>query len=211
MPKTTYVSMSRRSSASSSPSVSTQYWTLLFAGLSAALYLLYQYAFRPGLPDPGATKLLKDLANPKKIDNEENDESTKGSSKNDTNNTPIHSNRKPSSESSTNEEDEDKDETESENIITQLHEQIEEIDKRGKALFKQKLFIEAAEVFTEAIDLIHVKVNDIAKHGNLNKQVVTLMNNRSAMYEIGGRPDLALLGEYFWRMRITFILPPTHL
>lgn len=198
--------MSRRSSASSPPSVSTQYWTLLFAGLSAALYLLYQYAFRPGLPDPGATKLLKDLANPKKIDDEENDESTKGSSKNDTNITPIHSNRKPSSVSSNNEEDEDEDETESENLISQLHLQIEEIDKRGKALFKQKLFIEAAEVFTEAIDLIHVKVNDIAKHGNLNRQVVTLMNNRSAMYEKGGMPDLALLGEFFWRTKITFML-----
>ena len=40
----------------------------------------------------------------------------------------------------------------------------EQIDKRGKSLFKQKNYLEAVEVFSEAIDLIKSKVKDVAKH-----------------------------------------------
>ncbi len=80
-----------------------------------------------------------------------------------------------------------------------LHSKIEEIDKRGKALFKAKKYLDAAEVFTEALDLIQTKVDDVENYGNLGRQMVTLMNNRSAMYEKGGVPDLALVGTYWYR------------
>ena len=40
----------------------------------------------------------------------------------------------------------------------------EQIDKRGKSLFKQKNYLEAVEVLSEAIDLIKSKVKDVAKH-----------------------------------------------
>ncbi len=185
-----YTTMTRSSSA-----LQTKYLTLLFAGLTSALFLLYKFAFRPGRPDPRSTKLLEDLANPKSInddEDEDDDDLKKGSS--GSKNTPVHSNKKSSSSASSYSE-EAGDGEESEDLINQLHRQIEEIDKRGKSLFKMKNFLEAAEVFTEAVDLIHSKVKDLGKHGNLNKQTVTLMNNRSAMYEKGGMPDLALLGK----------------
>ena len=190
--------MSSRSS--SLASVQAKYWTLLFAGLTSALFLLYKYAFRPGVPDPRSTKLLKDLAHPKKLDDEEELEDSKsaGTTKQE-NATPLHSNKKINS--STNQSSgsvsvsSESIEEESEDTISLLHSQIEQIDKRGKALFKQKNYVEAAEVFTEAVDLIHSKVKDVKKHGNLNRQVVTLMNNRSAMYEKGGMPELALHGK----------------
>lgn len=183
--------MSRSSPLSS---IQAKYWTLLFAGLTSALYLLYKFAFRPGVPDPRSTKLLKDLACPKKLDEDEEGETA------NLDHTPLHSNKKSSASSTTSsaadyDEDDDRGENESEDLIAQLHSQIEEIDKRGKVLFKKKSYLEAAEVFTEAVELIHSSVKDLTKHGNLNKQVVTLMNNRSAMYEKGGMPDLALVGK----------------
>ena len=73
-----------------------------------------------------------------------------------------------------------------------IHIRIEELDKKGKALFKEKKYLEAADAFTEALDLI-------ANHGgskesaSLARQVITLINNRSAIYEKGGFADLALL------------------
>lgn len=85
-----------------------------------------------------------------------------------------------------------------------LHRRIEEIDRAGKALFKDKKFMEAAETFTEALDLIQEKrgiiVNDSndssksssSSSSSLTRQVITLMNNRSAMYEKANQPDLAL-------------------
>ena len=73
-----------------------------------------------------------------------------------------------------------------------LHSRIESIDKRGKALFKSKKYMEAAEAFTEALDLIDSSQPDKATSSALSKQVITLMNNRSAMYEKGGLPDLSL-------------------
>ena len=86
-----------------------------------------------------------------------------------------------------------------------LHRKIEEIDRAGKKLFKEKKFMEAAETFTEALDLIEEKRprnkaqsassdNDSAstKSSSLTRQVITLTNNRSAMYEKASFPDLAL-------------------
>eukprot|EP00551_Chaetoceros_affinis_P005746 CAMPEP_0203681238 /NCGR_PEP_ID=MMETSP0090-20130426/42233_1 /ASSEMBLY_ACC=CAM_ASM_001088 /TAXON_ID=426623 /ORGANISM="Chaetoceros affinis, Strain CCMP159" /LENGTH=652 /DNA_ID=CAMNT_0050549663 /DNA_START=126 /DNA_END=2084 /DNA_ORIENTATION=+ len=176
----------------SSSALQTRYLAMLFTGLTSALFLLYKYAFRPGRPDPRSTKLLEDLANPKSInDDEDDDDLQKGGP--GSKNTPVHSNKASSSSASSYPAEEADDGEESEDTINQLHRQIEDIDKRGKALFKKKNFLEAAEVFTEAVDLIYSKVKDLGKHGNLNKQTVTLMNNRSAMYEKGGMPDLALL------------------
>ncbi|KAL3775263.1 hypothetical protein ACHAW5_010901 [Stephanodiscus triporus] len=96
-----------------------------------------------------------------------------------------------------------------------LHRRIEEIDRAGKALFKEKRFVEAAETFTEALDLIessrHAAAvvdgppsssssdgdgpsnnNTNVARSSLTRQIITLMNNRSAMYEKASLPDLAL-------------------
>ena len=97
-----------------------------------------------------------------------------------------------------------------------LHIKIEDIDREGKTLFKDKKFLEAAEKFTEALDLIDAKklanatlefsspLTPISSNGgtnnsssttskaSLNRQIITLMNNRSAMYEKAALPDLAL-------------------
>lgn len=190
--------------ARSISSLQTQYFALLFAGLTSAFFLLYKYAFKPGLPDPRSTKLLKDLANPKNLDDDDDDEDfilTKSSTKSLDNATPLTSNKQQhdvssssnTTSSASTENDDDDDDTSSEEKMAQIHAQIEEIDKRGKLLFKKKNYLEAADVFSEAVDMINSKVKDVAENMNLNRQVVTLMNNRSAMYEKGAMPDLALL------------------
>lgn len=83
-----------------------------------------------------------------------------------------------------------------------LHRRIEEIDRAGKALFKEKKFMEAAEAFTEALDLIEKRRSGKKSSSeggvgggeskSLSRQIVTLTNNRSAMYEKASFPDLAL-------------------
>ena len=75
-----------------------------------------------------------------------------------------------------------------------LHSRIEDIDRAGKAHFKAKRYAEAAEAFTEAIDIIDeaAATGDSELSAGMSKQAVTLRNNRSAMYEKGGLPDLAL-------------------
>eukprot|EP00522_Entomoneis_paludosa_P002023 CAMPEP_0172474918 /NCGR_PEP_ID=MMETSP1065-20121228/69604_1 /TAXON_ID=265537 /ORGANISM="Amphiprora paludosa, Strain CCMP125" /LENGTH=659 /DNA_ID=CAMNT_0013233111 /DNA_START=154 /DNA_END=2133 /DNA_ORIENTATION=- len=72
-----------------------------------------------------------------------------------------------------------------------LHARIEELDKKGKALFKNKQFMEAAQTFTEALDLIG-EYDDSVGTSSLSRQLITLMNNRSAMYEKANMPELAL-------------------
>ena len=72
-----------------------------------------------------------------------------------------------------------------------LHARIEELDKKGKGLFKAKKFLEAAQVFTDALELIEQNDTD-KKSSSLARQAITLTNNRSAMYEKAGLPDLAL-------------------
>jgi tetratricopeptide (TPR) repeat protein len=54
--------------------------------------------------------------------------------------------------------------------------------------------LEAAQAFTEALTLIESETDhsDPKKSSSLNKQIVTLINNRSAMYEKGSLPELAL-------------------
>lgn len=54
--------------------------------------------------------------------------------------------------------------------------------------------MEAAQAFTEALMLIESETDhsDPKKPSSLNKQIVTLINNRSAMYEKGNLPELAL-------------------
>ena len=171
-------------------------FSLLFAGLSSLIILYkYKYAFKPGKPDAGSMKLLKDLT---LKDDEDADETTKADDQStptknastgtgkDSSDTPLHSNKSSSvvGEEST------------ESMMTELHAQIEEIDKRGKAMFKAKKYLDAADVFTEALDLIHSKVSGPEKYGNLNRQMVTLMNNRSAMYEKATMSELALHGTF---------------
>lgn len=73
-----------------------------------------------------------------------------------------------------------------------LHMRIEELDKKGKALFKDKNYLEAADAFTEALDLI-ANHDGSKESAALARQATTLINNRSAIYEKGGFADLALL------------------
>lgn len=75
----------------------------------------------------------------------------------------------------------------------ELHSKIEELDKKGKALFKNRMYLEAASTFTEALVYIETHTdNDTSAGSSLNKQIVTLINNRSAMYEKGNLPELAV-------------------
>jgi tetratricopeptide (TPR) repeat protein len=54
--------------------------------------------------------------------------------------------------------------------------------------------LEAAQAFTEALGLIESQVDhsNPASSSSLNKQIITLINNRSAMYEKGNFPELSL-------------------
>jgi hypothetical protein len=54
--------------------------------------------------------------------------------------------------------------------------------------------LEAAAAFTEALDYIesHTDQSNPATVAALNRQIVTLINNRSAMYEKGNLPELAV-------------------
>jgi hypothetical protein len=55
--------------------------------------------------------------------------------------------------------------------------------------------LEAAAAFTEALDYINHHTdpsNPMEASSSLNKQIVTLINNRSAMYEKGNFPELAV-------------------
>jgi len=81
-----------------------------------------------------------------------------------------------------------------ETFIAGLHQQIEILDRKGKKLFKEHKHLDAAEVFTEALDLISTSVADDAEGlgASLDRQTLTLTNNRSAMYEKAKMPDLAL-------------------
>ena len=54
--------------------------------------------------------------------------------------------------------------------------------------------MEAASTFTEALDYIETHTDDAGspESSSLTKQIVTLINNRSAMYEKGNLPELAV-------------------
>jgi import receptor subunit TOM70 len=53
-------------------------------------------------------------------------------------------------------------------------------------------YLEAAQAFTEALDLIAGMDSSADGSSSLVRQAITLMNNRSAMYEKGGMQELAL-------------------
>ncbi|KAL3917697.1 MAG: hypothetical protein SGARI_007651, partial [Bacillariaceae sp.] len=53
-------------------------------------------------------------------------------------------------------------------------------------------FLEAAAAFTEALDYIDANADITNPSSSLSKQIVTLINNRSAMYEKGNLPELAI-------------------
>lgn len=164
--------------------------SLLLAGV-ASILVVYKYATKPG----GRTQSKKSL--PKDDDKEDSDaprSPTKEAAQKIHSGTPLHSNK--SSAASTGSASASAgggESTSTEDFMAELHLQIEEIDKRGKTLFRAKKHLDAAEVFTEALDLINSKVANASKYNNLNRQLVTLMNNRSAMYEKGALPDLALV------------------
>lgn len=181
---------------------SSKYWSLSFLALACAGLFLWHSFFRPGPPDEGSTKLLKELAEPKNDDDDDDDEDdeettkTSNQKKLDTNvttpsksstfenlvKTPVTSNTGAKSEVTKN--------SEKKQDIASIHKQVEEIDKRGKVHFKAKDYMKAAEAFTEALDLI--KENSGEEDGALKKQYATLANNRAAMYEKANLPDLAI-------------------
>lgn len=73
----------------------------------------------------------------------------------------------------------------------EINKLIEDADKRGKIFFKAKNYLEAASCFTEALDILAENSSTMSGSNN-KKQVITLTNNRSAMYEKGGLPELVL-------------------
>jgi len=96
----------------------------------------------------------------------------------------------------TEEEDQDqvteiKKETEDEEVDKDsINKQIEEYDTQARGLFKEKKHIEAAAVFTKAIELIDNISNNNQKQ--FQRQLLSLKNNRAAMYEKAGMLELAL-------------------
>lgn len=186
--------------------------SICFAGL-ASLFL-YCYAFRPGARDPASNKLLNDLSQiqtgEKEDDLEEDDlEDSSDNKKSNFQNsqrkvvdvpdrvsqaTPVASNvsttnSAPVSNNTLTGTIDD----ERENSIANIHREIEALDKRGKKLFKESKHFDAAEIFTEALDLISTSIaNSKDLENSLGRQILTLTNNRSAMYEKARMPDLAL-------------------
>lgn len=71
-----------------------------------------------------------------------------------------------------------------------IHLKIEALDKKGKKLFKENEYMEAADCFTEALELIEAV--GPGRSQSLARQYITLVNNRSAMYEKAEMNDLAL-------------------
>ncbi|EEC46839.1 predicted protein [Phaeodactylum tricornutum CCAP 1055/1] len=77
----------------------------------------------------------------------------------------------------------------------EVNAKIELLDKKGKDLFKNKQYLDAAETFTEALTLIETSDTSGSVQNtssSLHRQLITLLNNRSAMYEKGNQPELAL-------------------
>ncbi len=185
--------------------------SLVVAGI-ASLALLYKFAFRPSTPKSTASgKSLDELQSKDEEVDQVGDVSSgkydsfppvSKRSASGSESTPLHSNKRSStsntSQGASTSMAQDADEESEQTAMSSLHSQIEEIDRRGKKLFKEKKYLDAAEVFSEALDLIDSKVPEtqVDRYKSLNRQVVTLMNNRSAMYEKGGMPDLALHGEW---------------
>lgn len=73
-----------------------------------------------------------------------------------------------------------------------LNKQIEEYDKHARSLFKAKKHIEAAAIFTKAVELIDANSTAEIESTQFRRQLLSLMNNRAAMYEKAGMIELAL-------------------
>ena len=71
-----------------------------------------------------------------------------------------------------------------------IHLQIEALDRKGKQLFKEEEYMDAVDCFTEALELIEAV--GPGRSQSLARQYITLVNNRSAMYEKAEMNDLAL-------------------
>ena len=100
-------------------------------------------------------------------------------------NTPKTSNVKPGVAGSEKKEEKKKKGGEGKAEKMRLTKILEESDREGKRLFKLGQYIPAADAFSAAIEASRLITG-------LEKQLVTLLNNRSAMYEKAGMVDLAL-------------------
>jgi tetratricopeptide (TPR) repeat protein len=83
--------------------------------------------------------------------------------------------------------------TTSATVERSLNDRIEELDQKGKALYKAQQFLEAAQVFTEALQLLeqHATTSSSSLSASVTRQRITLRNNRSAMYEKAKELELA--------------------
>lgn len=70
-----------------------------------------------------------------------------------------------------------------------INKRVEEIDQRGKTFYKKANYLDAASCFTQALDLLGSSPNNTTHE---SRQVITLTNNRSAMYEKAGMGELAI-------------------
>lgn len=82
--------------------------------------------------------------------------------------------------------------TTTKDIEADTNKKVEEIDRRGKALFKSKNYLDAAACFSEALDLLSSNAANNSNSNNSVRQIITLTNNRSAMYEKAGMAELAV-------------------
>eukprot|EP00557_Chaetoceros_sp_GSL56_P014854 CAMPEP_0176485226 /NCGR_PEP_ID=MMETSP0200_2-20121128/4929_1 /TAXON_ID=947934 /ORGANISM="Chaetoceros sp., Strain GSL56" /LENGTH=652 /DNA_ID=CAMNT_0017881861 /DNA_START=73 /DNA_END=2031 /DNA_ORIENTATION=+ len=167
---------------------------LLLAGLAASALLIYKYSIQQGRASNrknSKTKLYLDNEDDSDNHNDTSSSSHSTSAAKDSSDTPKHSNKSPVSTSN---------ELSAEALIAQL----ETLDKRGKVLFREQKYMDAAEVYTEALDLVQARItnqqgennnnnNAGSSRHNFHRQMVTLLNNRCAMYEKGGFEDLALI------------------
>lgn len=86
--------------------------------------------------------------------------------------------------------------TTSTTVERSLNDRIEELDQKGKKLYKSQQFLEAAQVFTEALELLEQHAASSPSpssslSASVARQRITLRNNRSAMYEKGKEYELA--------------------
>jgi len=185
--------------------------SVFFAGLAS---ILLYYAFRPG-SDTTSTKLLNDLSLVQDKDDDSDDSDGSPPDKKESPGrenlqrniggvpdrtsikTPVSSNVSSTAgeisgtvknKNALTGVDNDR-----ETSIVTLHKDIEALDKKGKKLFKEGKHLDAAEIFTEALTMISSSIGESEDLRNsLERQTLTLTNNRSAMYEKAQMPDLAL-------------------
>jgi hypothetical protein len=185
--------------------------SLMLAGLVSAVFL-YKYSVQNGRTKSKSKKLLLHDDDDDDIDDEHNSSASPNketSFKNGTKNssdTPKHSNKSPESSSAV---AGDKKSVSDDVSAEALSHKLEVLDKRAKELFRAQKFMDAAEVYTEALDLIQSRNSNGSKGSsrtNFDRQMTTLLNNRCAMYEKGGFADLALIGACMKALRMVLLL-----